>query len=208
MRMVSTTWHLLCACACLLSCYFGSRQEAGAADIRLLKQVHDAERSFAHNADSDSPSLPFEAWGRLSTLEKRLLTLESGANRYSANYFCQSPVLKRDFDLTSWIADDTIHVTEAEYVPIICQAGQRLRVKAAWDKTVLTRLDFYLGNPGQMHFDAYKRVQKLELRSDSLHLPKQLENRDLILFAIVKAKGEDYRKFVFVIRPDLRKNPK
>jgi hypothetical protein len=161
--------------------------------------VHEAEADFVRNQD-DNPAPDFEGWGRLMDEEKELFVLVQGSVRHLATAVYRSKALKRGFDLSAFVADDTIHVTEGLYSPIKCQPGQVFKVSMAWDPKSLMRCDFYLGNPGLMHVDSYKSVTKLDFHAGTVRIPLNIEKRDMVLFAIVKPKLEDFRKFVFVVR--------
>jgi hypothetical protein len=179
-------------------------QTAISADDKVLGEVHSAEADFerfASTHEGDASPI-FDAWSKLMDVEKKLLTLQSDDHSHTPQSVYKSSWLKDGWSVVGMVADDTIHTTEgAPYVPIKVKPAQIFKVNLAWDKDLLSRCDFYLGQPARMHVDGYKGVVKLPFASDRLHLPKHLEEMDYLLFAIVKPKTGDYRKFVFVVRP-------
>jgi hypothetical protein len=171
------------------------------ADEKLLKQIHDVEIEICKNED-ETAAPDRDGLRRLASLQKKLFVLNQRGRRYFADYVFKSDKLKNGFDLSSSFADDTIHVTELDCNPIACNFGDAFKVETIWRVDSLSRCDFYLGDPGQMHVDGYRGVVKLDYRGGVVHLPAKMPRRDMLLFAIVKPKSNEYFKFVFVVRPN------
>jgi hypothetical protein len=175
------------------------------ANGNILSEVRAAEAAFENFASThEGAATPvFEAWDKLMNVEKKLLTLEAHGRVYMAQSVYKAHQLRNGWDLSGIVADDTIHTTEASppYEPIPCKSGETFQINLAWDESALSRCNFYLGNPAEMHASGYKHVVELRRHGNSVMLPRGLELRDLLLFAIIKPKNGDYRKFVFALRP-------
>jgi hypothetical protein len=184
-----------------LAVFFSNILPCCAANEQTLKQVHDAEAKFI-KAQDDRPSIDWDGLRKLESLEKKLFVLKLGGRPYLATHVFKSHNLKGGFDLSSIVADDTIHVTEGDFTAIKCKAKDGFKVDIAWRADSLSHCDFYLGHPGQMHADGYRSVVKLAFKGGSVTLPVKMPKRDMLLFAIVKPKNDDYFKFVFVVRAD------
>lgn len=175
--------------------------DVSAADSNLLKRVHDAEIAF-DKAQNDSATIDWDGFKKLRTIERDLLVLKGNNSKtYLPVAVYSAHQIKNNFDLSEMVADDTIHVTEEyDYTPIAVKDGETFTVATAWDKSALTRCDFYLGHPGKMHQDGYKAATRLQYANGKVKLPARMEGRDLLLFAIAKPANNQYFKFVFVVR--------
>ena len=171
-----------------------------AAKQELLKRVKDAQSEYEKKQD-DSASIDWDDFRKLRNIQRELLVLKRDGQTYLPVAVYSAKVLKRGFDLSELVADDTIHVTEEyQYAPITYKAEDKFVVETAWDPGMLSRCDFYVGHPGQMHQDGYKSVVKIMRIGDAIMLPAKGASRDMLLFALVKPKNGDYIKFVFVVR--------
>lgn len=175
-----------------------SNVESTASSRDLLKQMRDAESVWNKRQD-DSAVPDFEGWQKLMNFEKNAFVIvQNGKDNFAANVF-KSPTVKNNFDLSSFVADDTIHVTESmDYSTMSVEPGERLAIKMAWEAGSLSRFDFYLGQPGEMHQNGYHSVQKLRTTRNTVQLPHKLPEGHFLLFAIVKPKQDQFFKFVFV----------
>src|SRR5271156_6197003 len=102
-------------------------QRCSASDEQLLRRVHDAEVKVARHQD-DNPAPDFDGWMRLMNLEKELFLLCQGKHEYMATSVFKSARVRNKFDLSSFVADDTVHVTEDLYSSIGCSPGESFRV--------------------------------------------------------------------------------
>jgi len=200
-------WHR--SWALVVSVILTLSQTATGADEKVLKEVQSAESDFERFTGAhDGPISPIlDAWTKLMNLEKKLVVLQVGDRTYWPQAVYKARLPRNGWDFTGLTADDTIHTTESQaYVPIKCKPGEIFKATIAWNMDSLSRCDFYIGDPRQMHAHGYKQVVKLAFTDDTVQLPGCLEHRDYLLLAMIKAKDADYRKFVFVVHPEGKRN--
>jgi hypothetical protein len=107
--------------------------------------------------------------------------------------------LRNRFECVNVFADDTIHVTELDFPETEFRPDEKVRLSI--DKSFINVTGFYIGDPGIMHDSGYRKIKKIKVENDFLDLISVKENRELILFTIIKSKETKcFYKVVWIIQ--------
>ncbi|MBX9689668.1 MAG: hypothetical protein K2X27_23355 [Candidatus Obscuribacterales bacterium] len=142
----------------------------------------------------------------LEESEIKLLSLEIRGKRYAPTSFYLAPKISNGFECSMIFADDTIHTCEGtSFTTVPMRSGDKIKVLSAWSFADCESFRFYSGNPGEMHNSGYKKVSEVRFdpKTGLLDYKFTTHNHEL-LFALIKVRSDAFfRKFVFVISPEL-----
>lgn len=115
------------------------------------------------------------------------------------SYITFSDKIMKKFECRNLYADDTIHVTEFDFPEIEFKSNDK--VSLSMDKSFINITGFYIGDPGAMHDSGYRKIKKVKVEHNFLDLSFIKENREEILFTIIKSMETNfYYKVVWIIK--------
>jgi len=175
----------------------------GAADALLLETVHKKESAFWQSMQREEQEGFLDRLSNLLVAERKLISLTVEGKVYGASSAYLATELKNKFECIFMVADDTIHTTESlDFITVPWKPGQKLKVHTVWSASQVESIEFYTGDPSEMHQNGYKNVHKVPFdpRTGLLDYKPSYQNHHQLLFAILKPKNDKYyRKFVFVV---------
>lgn len=177
-----------------------------------LRAANDAEDKFFNNLHEGDPSVDEKSHVDVEEKGRKLIRLRCNGVDYVplAADVCTDLV---DKFKCSWNGGDSVldsyfylYGSPSWYSHSIVpyQARQTMQIKMAWEPGQLEQLDFYTGDPGEMHQNGYKNVLKLNFdkATGQLNYKARDPSKQQALFVLIKAKDEKrFRRFVFVVVP-------